>query len=110
MIGVYHKNGHGKRFFELMEDEPYNPEDFNLIAKVDTDDLEEAYMLTNHIDHDWTGNKKIKMFTPDSFKGNRSTSVGDVMILNRTQMFEVATAGFNDITVKWNKLKERFIK
>jgi len=51
------------------------PEGFERVAIVLTNDIEEAFKLTNHIDKEWWEN-------PESlcFKESRSTSVGDVLV------------------------------
>jgi hypothetical protein len=50
------------------------PEDYELVAKVDTNSVEKAYELTNHIDCEWWENEGVELV-----KQSRSTSVGDVI-------------------------------
>lgn len=50
------------------------------VADVDTDDLEVAFEKTNSIDAAWWTNKGVSKTFPG--KGARSTSVGDLAILN----------------------------
>jgi len=66
------------------------------IAQVDTDDLNEAFKLTNNIEHDWTENDKVEVIGTQSDHyphGFRSTSVGDCMEHNG-QLYVVAPIGF----------------
>lgn len=53
------------------------PADYELVAEVDTNDVEYAYKLTNHIDCPWWENREVK-----AIKQTRSTSVGDVLEVN----------------------------
>jgi len=62
-----------------------------LVAEVETDSLNEAYQLTNHIDKVWYENHGVKTFLK-----SRSTSVGDILRLNGKQ-YLVATCGFIEI-------------
>ena len=62
-IKVYHTNG----LFEEM----------TLVARVNTDSLDAAFELTNHIEGSWEDNEKVHPATADS---QRSTSVGDIMV------------------------------
>jgi len=59
-------------------EKPKFPEDFELVAEVLTEELNEAYELTNSVRSNWFENKngmKIKVYKTLC----RSTSVGDVM-------------------------------
>ena len=53
------------------------PQDFTLVAEVDTEELGEVFKLTNHIDHAWMDNEKV---TPLAGREVRSTSVSDVFV------------------------------
>lgn len=63
---------------------------YQLVAVVEAGTLEEAYRLTNHIDHDWWENALVRTLatTPP-----RSTSVGDVLV-RHGQAWIVARVGF----------------
>lgn len=63
-----------------------------LVAVVDTDDMNEAFMLTNHIDSDWLMNKKVH---PEVHSA-RSTSVGDLFETDNGN-FLVDGCGFKQI-------------
>lgn len=66
------------------------PDEFKLVAEVDTHSLTQAFALTNHIDQDWTLNKEVRAYG-DSF---RSTSVGDVIVTPDNLAYLVRTIGF----------------
>lgn len=61
--------------------------EYELVAEVQATDVEEAFRLTNHIDHDWRENPGVVSFGPA-----RSTSVGDVFMINDAH-FVVAPCG-----------------
>jgi len=65
------------------------------VAQVATDELEEAYRLTNNIDTCWIENPEV---TPIGITGEaaRSTSVGDVLFLN-DKGYVVESFGFREI-------------
>ena len=67
----------------------FNEKNYELVAEMQAETLDEAYMLTNHIDTDWT-NKRREDFTVHK-KESRSTSVGDVIVkdgvAHRCEMF-----------------------
>lgn len=65
------------------------------VATVDTDSLEEAFRLTNNIDHSWTKNKEVTAIEPKL----RSSSVGDVFEKG-DKIFMIASCGFNEIKVE----------
>ncbi len=69
-------------------------QEMEFIAVVRTDDLDEAYRLTNNIDKSWTLNPEIIWSAePGHF---RSTSVGDLMIRGK-DVFLVDNVGFRNI-------------
>lgn len=70
MIHVYHKIK--PDFFSI---EFKDLSEYKKVAEVDTDDLEKAFHLTNHISTDWTTNEDVEAVC----ERNRSSSVGDVM-------------------------------
>ena len=59
------------------------------VADVKTQDLEQAFELTNHIDKDWQSNKEVSALTNKA----RSTSVGDLCVKNE-EVFVVISIGF----------------
>jgi len=61
----------------LMTEQKF-PQEFELVARVDTDNLDKAFELTNHIDCEWWDNEGVELV-----KESRSTSVGDVIEVNR---------------------------
>lgn len=62
-----------------------------LVAEIDTDNMNEAYRLTNHIDKPWDKNPEVKCIKP-----SRSTSIGDFMELNGV-WYAVAPIGFEKV-------------
>ena len=68
--------------------------DLTEVARVDTDNLDEAFRLTNHIDSDWSTNEKVATIAK-----SRSTSVGDILQFNG-QFWIVANLGFVKIQAK----------
>lgn len=67
---------------------------YQLVAEVDSNDLEQVFDLTNHIDHDWTTNDKVDEFNP--MTGKRSTSVGDIFERDGKYYF-VDNSGFGEL-------------
>ena len=66
--------------------------DYGEIATVETGDLDLAYQMTNHVDHDWRENASVKVTGPELRA--RSTSVGDVLIKEDGTRWVVAPYGF----------------
>lgn len=70
------------------------------VAKVDGIDLDRAYQLTNNIDSSWVDNTGVYPTNPG---GKRSTSVGDIFIVDTPsktrRAFFVAGIGFTEITL-----------
>lgn len=66
------------------------PQDYKLVAQVDTDSLGEAFQLTNHIESNWTENHGVRAYGG----GHRSSSVGDVFVLQNGEAHLVASVGF----------------
>lgn len=71
MIEVYHNTT--PTFLD--QDDCSFPEGFELVAKVDTEHIGEAFRLTNTIDRPWIENEEVEVI-----KNSRSTSVGDVVV------------------------------
>jgi hypothetical protein len=90
MISVYHKIK--SDFFTTAN--KFVAQEFTLVAKVNTNDLEEAYRLTNTVDHYWWENEGVNAVITKT----RSTSVGDVMLDHKDGKFHaVASCGFAEI-------------
>lgn len=63
------------------------------VADVETDDLEDVFRATNHIDRPWTENKEVTaLFSVRA----RSTSVGDVIVDATGNKFFVDSCGFKE--------------
>ena len=71
------------------------------VADVKTQDLEQAFELTNHIDKDWQSNKEVTAITNKA----RSTSVGDLCIKNE-EVFVVSSIGFEKMPAELKFLLE----
>jgi hypothetical protein len=76
-------------------------DDLHLVAEVATDNLNEAYQLTNTIDNSWWKNYGVKFLGSPEYgmKGCRSTSVGDVMELDG-KFYQVDSVGFSSVQIK----------
>lgn len=72
----------------------WNAGEYELVASVDTDDLEHAYALTNHIDRSWTENEGVRAMSEHV----RSSSVGDVFE-HDGKFHAVASFGFDEVIV-----------
>lgn len=78
------------------------PDDFVLVAEVNSDSLEEIYRLTNHIDEAWWDNPGVKRIPENPV---RSTSTGDLVILSDGRMFVCCTIGWSQIgTMKYGNI------
>lgn len=66
---------------------------YTQVAEVDSDDFDEAFMLTNHIDHPWFENDKVTAVAADA----RSTSVGDVFVTEDGASYRVEAVGFKRV-------------
>ena len=72
----------------------YHFNKYDLVAEVDTNNLEQAFMSTNSIDDGWWNNENV---TPKfSAEGCRSTSCGDVVVRD-DEKFAVVSIGFMKI-------------
>src|SRR5690242_20026891 len=52
------------------------PHEYRLVARVEAEDLEQAFDLTNNVEGPWTKNPGVRAVS----HGLRSTSVGDVVL------------------------------
>jgi hypothetical protein len=55
------------------------PDDYILVAIVDSEVLEKVFELTNHIDSPWWDNDGVEVVGDNH---HRSTSVGDIVVTN----------------------------
>lgn len=65
---------------------------YELVAEVETDDLDKAFELTNHISRDWRTNASLRAMPA----ARRSTSVGDLLEKDGRK-YLVAMFGFKEI-------------
>jgi hypothetical protein len=73
--------------------DPVWPQGYELVAELATDDLDDIFRLTNHIDSAWYENEGVV-----THKQSRSTSVGDI-IQTRNGLFRCMPIG-------WEKFNE----
>ena len=90
---VYHRNPIQNTY--LLSAQSSDKPTFTLVAEVDSDNLEEIFQLTNHIDHSWTQNKKVTVITKNKV---RSTSVGDLVFVNGKN-FVCESVGWSETTI-----------
>lgn len=69
--------------------------EYKLVAVVDSDDLEDGFRYTNHIEHDWS-RRPAAIVTPLPGR-HRSTSVGDI-ITRGGATYVVDNVGFKLLT------------
>ena len=69
------------------------PDTFKLVAEVDTNDLTEAFLLTNDMGSDWWLHEQVQVFVMPC----RSTSVGDVLVLPDGEAFIALRFGFHSL-------------
>jgi len=79
----------------FLEAPPF-PEGYELVAEVDTDDLEEVFWLTNNVDHYWGDNEKVKVFGDLKV---RSTSINDIVEKSDGTFWICATCGWDELSV-----------
>ena len=102
MIRVHHNSN----FLKYLLDSFSIPTDYRrlghttltYVASVDTDDLDEAYRLTNHIETRWTKNPGVHTGIPET-DAVRSTSVGDVLDTG-SKKYVVESEGFREMTLE----------
>jgi hypothetical protein len=72
------------------QNRPLWPEKYQKVAVVDTDNLEEAFRLTQHIEEDWTRGSQVLWRW---IGRTRSSSIGDVFVLE-DQAWIILSFGF----------------
>jgi hypothetical protein len=72
---VFHVAEFGKNYPEPA----VYPDDYILVAIVDSEVLEKVFELTNHIDTQWWDNDGVEVVGDNH---HRSTSVGDIVVTN----------------------------
>lgn len=100
MIMIFHANqnlfrdsscfGLGSLFTEADALKAFDANQYDFVGLAKTVDLDTAFQLSNHINHNWADNENVSV--PYGVKP-RSSSVGDIFVTNR-QIFIVARAGF----------------
>ena len=96
-VSVYH--AHNPSFGRY--DSPFNSKTYKLVALVDVpeghSERDWAYQHTNHIDCPWWENEGVTLVVEPK---QRSTSVGDVVVLSRGQILRCANFGWDEIQVQ----------
>ncbi len=69
---------------------------YEVVARVESEDLDQIYELTNSIFQSWVKNDKVAARNPE---GCRSTSIGDIITLDNGKSYVVASVGFKEINV-----------
>ena len=72
---------------------PTWPQDFACVARVEADDLEATYRLTNSIQGYWGDHRGVQTMGGP----HRSTSVGDVVVAPDGTTWQCATAGWERV-------------
>ncbi len=80
-------------------------QDYHHVATVDTESLDTAYHLTNSIEKGWWENDGVTFYgsKDHGMKGSRSSSVGDVFVEVKDDVYKtfvVVSFGFMDVTEK----------
>jgi hypothetical protein len=79
--------------FGLNETERVWPDDFDLIAWINSDDLDLVFEQTNNVDKSWTDNPGVKVVR----KNPRSTSVGDVIVTSKDIVYICLPIGWKNL-------------
>jgi hypothetical protein len=75
-------------------EKPKFPEEYENVALIGADSIDDVFRITNHIDSDWRMNPEVF----ESFKDRvRSTSVGDVVVDEEGTSFYCAPVGWTKI-------------
>jgi hypothetical protein len=93
MFKVFHANN--PTFGLSIGPQPQWPQDFALVAEVTCENINQAFELTNSIDHAWYENPDVKVIHKA-----RSTSVGDVIKDMTTQRVYLCKP------VGWEEIKD----
>jgi hypothetical protein len=75
---------------------PSYPDDYVMVAVVEGDSVDMAYQLTNHIDHAWWENAGVTLIGEPE---HRSTSVGDVVVMDDGRVLRCANCGWDEMEV-----------
>lgn len=68
---------------------------YRKVAEINTNDLEEAYKLSNSIDDYWGNNPEVTLFN----EKNKSSSIGDIFVQDN-KAYVVATMGFEKLSTE----------
>lgn len=83
--------------------QPEFPNEYELVAEVECDGVEDVFRITNHIDTNWTGNPEvIEVYKTN---GCRSTSVGDMAVDQNGKAFYCDMVGWKDVEGNGERLE-----
>ena len=88
---------HAKEPTFLAPHPAFNQDNFELVAELECEDLEEAYFRSNNVRHSWVTNECVTWVKPNAESRSnerRSTSVGDVVVDHYGVAHRVEMAGF----------------
>ena len=106
-MGVYHQI---ETNFLPMDISSISKEEFHkryqLVATVDTEDLDQAYAETQNLNQEWWKNESVMFSIPN----RRSTSVNDILVVNydHSKAYKVDFAGFEKISITTEKQPKTF--
>jgi len=75
---------------------PLFPEEYEPVAAVEADSIDEVFEKTNHITQNWENNKGVIALHTFG-KQHRSTSVGDVVVDDSNKPLICASCGWKEI-------------
>jgi hypothetical protein len=78
---------------------PKFPAGYKPVAEIESPNLGETFRITNHIDSNWEKNPEVVRLME---KGNRSTSVGDVMLENDGTAHRCEMSGWS--VIEWDDI------
>jgi hypothetical protein len=101
VITVYHNSKFlDHTWWKVTPDKLPRVTDLNMVARVRTNTLDEAYHLTNTIEHPWWDNDGVEPNVrtwSESRPGFRSTSCGDILLDEQGHAWIVAAVGFDRV-------------
>lgn len=79
--------------------EEIDMDNYDRVAKVRCETLDDAYRLTNHIDRPWWENDLVVKTVEREV---RSTSIGDIIVAGHHEAYIVASVRFEPVTlIQW---------
>jgi len=95
---IYHADARVFRNTLLGEYDDIDPQkDYSCVARITAQNVDDAYRLSNSIDHYWGDNPEVLITFRSAL---RSTSVGDIIVDPEGVKHRVARMGFTRLGVK----------